>query len=121
LRLDQMHIGAGGPVFIDLDSSCRAEPARDLGNLLAYLRWREIRQPAAGATLAAVRAAFLEGYAGEAGATADPVRVALHQAAASLKIAGRCLQKLAVEEWEQVPRLVDLALDGLGAAAGPAW
>jgi hypothetical protein len=121
LRLDQIHIGAGGPVFIDLDSSCRAEPARDLGNLLAYLRWREIRQPAAAGTLTAVRGAFLEGYAAEAGAAADPVRVGLHQAATSLKIAGRCLQKLAVEEWEQVPRLVEVALDGLGAAAGPAW
>jgi hypothetical protein len=42
-------------------------------------------------------------------------------AAASLKIAGRCLQKLAVEEWEQVPRLVEAALDGLGAPAEPAW
>jgi hypothetical protein len=121
LRLDQVHVGAGGPVLIDLDSSCRAEPARDLGNLLAYLRWRELRQPAATGTLAAVGAAFLGGYADEAGAAPEPARVALHQAASSLKIAGRCLQKLAVEEWEQVPRLVEVALDGLGAAAGPAW
>jgi hypothetical protein len=108
-------------VFIDLDSSCRAEPARDLGNLLAYLRWREIRQPAAATTVAAVRAAFLEGYADEAGTAADPDRVALHLAASSMKIAGRCLQKLAVDEWEQVPRLVEAALDGLGAPAEPAW
>ncbi|HVS43852.1 MAG TPA: phosphotransferase [Candidatus Dormibacteraeota bacterium] len=119
LRLDQIHLtSAGGPVFIDLDSFCTAEPARDLGNLLAYLWWREIRLPAMAPATAAVRAAVLDGYAREAGAAVDPARIALHQAAAALKIAGRCLQKLAVSEWEHVPLLVAAALDELGAPAG---
>ena len=118
LRLDQVHLGEAGPALIDLDSYCWAEPARDLGNLLAYLHWREIRRPAAAAALAEVRAALLEGHAAEWGAAVDPGRIALHQAATSLKIAGRCLQKLAVAEWEHLPRLVAAARDGLGAAAG---
>jgi hypothetical protein len=119
LRLDQVHLGSAGAALIDLDSYCWAEPARDLGNLLAYLRWREIRRPAAAAALAGVRAALLEGHAEEWGAAVDPGRIALHQAASSLKIAGRCLQKLAVAEWAHLPRLVDVALDGLGGGAGP--
>ena len=65
-RLDQVQVGAGGPLLIDLDSYCWAEPARDIGNLLAYLRWREIRQPQSRGAVAEVRAAFLAGYRSEA-------------------------------------------------------
>jgi hypothetical protein len=116
-RLDQVHLSARGPVLIDLDSFCWAEPARDVGNLLAYLRWREIRRPEAKAAVAAARAAVLAGYAGGATALIDTERLRAFEAAAALKIAGRRCRRLAVDEWEGLGELVSAALDLLGATA----
>ena len=104
--------------MIDLDSYCWAEPARDVGNLLAYLRWSEIRRPHTRVALAQVRAAFLSGYEGEAVAPLDGDRVRAFEAAALLKIAGRRYRKLPWEDWDRAPRLIDDALAGLGAAVG---
>ena len=116
-RLDQVHLSARGPVLIDLDSFCWAEPARDLGNLLAYLRWRVIRRPESAAAVAAVRVAVLAGYAGGAAAPLDTDRLRAFEAAAALKIAGRRCRRLAVEEWDRLGELVSAALDLLGARA----
>jgi hypothetical protein len=122
-RLDQVHLSAAGAVLIDLDSYCWAEPARDLGNLLAYLRWREIRQPGAARAVAGIRAGVLAGYAAEAPAPLDAGRIATFEAAAALKIGGRRCQRLAVDEWDRVPELLEAALGLLGAGAGArrAW
>jgi hypothetical protein len=51
----------------------------------------------------------------------DIVRLQAFEAASLLKIAGRCYRRLAVEEWDLVPELVDAARDrlGTGAAAAP--
>jgi hypothetical protein len=51
----------------------------------------------------------------------DLIRLQAFEAASLLKIAGRCYRKLAVEEWDLVPELVDAARDclGMGAAAAP--
>ena len=117
-RLDQVQVSAPGPVLIDLDSYCWAEPARDVGNLLAYLRWSEIRRPHTRVALAQVRAAFLSGYEGEAVAPLDGDRVRAFEAASLLKIAGRRYRKLPWEDWDRAPRLIDDALAGLGAAVG---
>jgi len=117
-RLDQVHLSVRGPVLIDLDSFCWAEPARDVANLLAYLRWRELRRPEAAAAVAAIRAAFLAGYADEAAAPLDADRLRVFEAAALLKIAGRRCRRLAVAEWGLLGDLVSAALDLLGAAAG---
>jgi hypothetical protein len=116
-RLDQVHLSARGPVLIDLDSFCWAEPARDLGNVLAYLRWRVIRRPESAAAVAAVRAAILAGYAGGAAAPLDTDRLRAFEAAAALKIAGRRCRRLAVEEWDRLGELASAALDLLGAPA----
>jgi hypothetical protein len=120
-RLDQVHLSARGPVLIDLDSYCWSDPARDVGNLYAYLTWREIRQPDSKPWLAEVRRAFLAGYASAMVGPLDLIRLQAFEAASLLKIAGRCYRKLAVEEWDLVPELVDAARDclGMGAAAAP--
>jgi hypothetical protein len=117
LRLDQVHLSARGPVLIDLDSFCWAEPARDLGNLLAYLRWRAIRRPGSAGAVAAVRDAVLAGYAEVAAAPLDTDRLRVFEAATALKIAGRRCRRLAVDEWEDLGALVSAALGLLGAPA----
>lgn len=95
------------PVLIDLDGFCWAEPARDLGNLLAYLDWSAIRRPAGSAGLRAADT-FLDGYA-----SVRPIperdRLALYHAASLLKIAGRRYRSLDVAEWPLVPRLLERA------------
>jgi len=110
MRTDQFLIGAdGGLVLIDLDGVCLAEPARDLGNLLAYLDWKAIRRPDGAAWAGRAGAAFLAGYETELPVRAD--RVALYRAGSLLKIAGRRYRSLTVREWPLVPRLVDAAGD----------
>jgi hypothetical protein len=116
-RLDQVHLGAAGASLIDLDSYCRAEPARDLGNALAYLRWRAIRRPEAADDAAAIATALLDGYAQRAPAPVDGERLAIHEAAALLKIAGRRCHRLAVAEWTHLETLVSAALERLATPA----
>jgi hypothetical protein len=115
-RFDQVHLAAR-PMLIDLDSFCWADPARDIGNLLAYLRWREIRRPALAVALQEVRRAFLVGYASEAAAPLDSERVRAFEGTSLLKIAGRRYPRLKVEQWERVPELIDAAFERLGADA----
>jgi hypothetical protein len=115
-RADQVHLSPRGPVMIDLDSYCLAEPARDAANLLAYLRWRSIRGAAPAAAVAHIRDAFVDGYnSGSKGAlTAERLRV--FEAAALLKIAGRRCRSLSAHEWQHLPALIDTALDMLAIA-----
>ena len=111
LRTDQFLVPGGDGerlVLIDLDTACRAEPARDLGNLLAYLDWKAIRRPQQAAQIARAGELFLAGYAGARPAPAAP-RLARHRAASLLKIAGRRYRSLTVREWPLVPRLVGAA------------
>jgi hypothetical protein len=109
MRTDQFLVdGAGGGlVLIDLDGVCLAEPARDLGNLLAYLDWKAIRRPGEAAWVERAGAAFLAGYA--TGRPAPPDRVAAWRAASLLKVAGRRYRSLTVPEWPLVPALLDAA------------
>jgi hypothetical protein len=115
LRTDQFLVdGDRGLVLMDLDGFCWANPARDIGNLLAYLDWRAIRRHEDAALIDGGRRAFLEGYA-----TIAPIPpssdLAAFRAASMLKIAGRRFQSLGFEEWELVPKLLDLASDTLPA------
>jgi hypothetical protein len=109
-RLDQVRFGPAGPALIDLDSYCWAEPARDVANFLAYLRWRAIRRRDAVAAIAAVRASFVAGYSLGADAPLDQNRLGVFEAASLLKIAGRRYCRLAVDEWDRVPDLIDAAV-----------
>ncbi|HKE99742.1 MAG TPA: phosphotransferase [Actinomycetes bacterium] len=107
-RTDQFLIDGERLVLIDLDTACRAEPARDLGNLLAYLDWKAIRRPAAAGMTARAGESFLAGYARGREPPARR-RVERHRAASLLKIAGRRYRSLTVNEWPLVPQLVERA------------
>lgn len=100
-------------VMIDLDGACRAEPARDLGNFLAYLDWKAIRRPDLAAVVAEAETAVLAGYAAERSLPA-PERLARCRATSLLKIAGRRYRSLSVGEWHLVPTLLDRAAALLG-------
>jgi hypothetical protein len=102
-------------VVLDLDGACRAEPGRDLGNFLAYLRWQGVRHPTERSALDAARDAFLGGY-GALAPPADPGRVAQHEAASLVKIAGRRARDLSTGEWPLLPGLLDEA-EGILAAS----
>src|SRR5438046_211422 len=61
-RSDQLLIEGDEPLMIDLDGLCRANPARDVGNFLAYLRWKSIRQPCHSSFIEGAIPSFLAGY-----------------------------------------------------------
>jgi hypothetical protein len=105
-RTDQFMIQGGDLVLIDLDGYCRADPARDIGNLLAYLRWKTIRQPHHGPFIDRATISFLEGY-GSGGGSATRKQISSFEAASLLKIAGRRYRSLTWKEWPLIPRLID--------------
>lgn len=108
LRTDQVVMAIGRPALLDLDGFCSAHPARDVANLIAYLRWRGLRKPEQAARVAESRRAFLDGYR-DGDNTLREADVDLYEAAALLKIAGRRYRALDVDEWPLVPRLLDTA------------
>src|SRR5439155_47028 len=61
-RSDQLLIEGDEPLMIDLDELCWANPARDVGNFLAYLRWKSIREPRHSSFIEGAIPSFLEGY-----------------------------------------------------------
>jgi aminoglycoside phosphotransferase (APT) family kinase protein len=109
LRTDQFMIENGQLVLIDLDSVCWANPARDLGNFLAYLTWKAMRQPQHAAFIQSAEQAFLEGYA-RLRALPDADWLALYQAASLLKILGRRYSGLTYQEWPLTEQLLDRAI-----------
>jgi aminoglycoside phosphotransferase (APT) family kinase protein len=116
-RTDHLLLGDDGLVMIDLDGFCWANPARDVGNFLAYLRWKAMRQPQHAPFIERAARAFLEGY-GTVCPGLDEDWLGLYQAAALLKIAGRRFRGLNVAEWPLVPRLLDEALATACSSAG---
>jgi hypothetical protein len=104
-RTDQFMIRGGELVLIDLDGYCWADPARDIGNMFAYLRWRSIRQPHHAFFVELAEASFLEGYASVTDLPHDR-KLALFEAASLLKIAGRRYRSLTWAEWHLVPRVI---------------
>lgn len=110
LRTDQFLIQGDHLVMIDMDSFCRSNPARDLGNFLAYMCWKAIRQPEHGAFVERAGQAFLDGYL-DAGGEVEDIWLGLYQAASLLKIAGRRFRSLTFREWPLVPHLLDTAVE----------
>ena len=115
LRTDHVLLCQGGPGLIDLDGCCAAEPARDIGNLFAYLRWRAIRRPHDGEIVPQIRQVVGDEYR-RAGGPLDEAGVAFFEAVSLLRIAGRRYRSLTVTEWPLVPALVDAATDLLACA-----
>ena len=114
MRTDQYLIQDGELVLIDLDGFCWADPARDIGNFLAYLCWKAIRQPEHGAFVESAGRAFLDGYLDarpnlDVHPNLDERWLSLYQAASLLKIAGRRFRSLTFREWPLVIHLIDAA------------
>jgi len=94
--------------MIDLDSYCLANPARDLGNFLAYLCWKAIRQPEHAEFIERAGQAFLSGYL-NVQKDIDERWLSVYQAASLLKIAGRRFRSLTYREWPLVIHLIHAA------------
>ena len=107
-RTDQFMIEDGELVMIDLDGFCWSNQARDLGNFMAYLRWKAIRKPQDAAFIEHVGQVFLEGY-GAAGRAIDTRWLRLYEADSLLKIMGRRFRSVTAKEWHLVPRLLEAA------------
>jgi hypothetical protein len=107
------HYLVHGPdvVLIDLDGFCAANPARDVGNMLAYLDWLAIRRARAARIAAEAARDFIAGY--EALATLPPAWLQVYKAVSMLKIAGRRLRRLSFEEWDLLPELLGRARSSL--------
>ena len=95
----------GELVMIDLDGFCWANPARDLGNFMAYLRWKAIRQPHNAAFIERGGQMFLDGYRAS-GVAIDDEWLRRYTADSLLKIMGRRFRSLTAKEWELVPNLL---------------
>ncbi len=108
MRTDQFILQGDRLAIIDLDGYCWANPARDLGNFLAYLCWKAIRQPEHGQYVERAGRAFLEGYL-EIQPDIDEHWLSIYQAASLLKIAGRRFRSLTFLEWPLVIHLIDAA------------
>src|SRR5947209_636665 len=118
-RSDQLLIEGDEPLMIDLDELCWANPARDVGNFLAYLRWKSIREPRHSSFIEAAIPRFLAGY-GSVLMLPDERWTARYEAGSMLKIAGRRFRKLDVSEWPLVPQLLDEARALLGLTSSAA-
>src|SRR6184192_2845782 len=86
-RSNQLLIEGDEPLMIDLDELCWANPARDVGNFLAYLRWKSIRQPCHSSFIEAAIPSFLAGY-GSVLPLPEARWTARYEAGSMLKIAG---------------------------------
>jgi len=109
LRTDQFMLEDDRLVLIDLDSVCWASPARDLGNFLAYLTWKALRQPQHAAFIQHIQQAFLAGYQ-TLRRLPDTDWLAFYEAASILKIVGRRYTGLTYQEWPLTEQLLDKAV-----------
>ncbi len=108
MRTDQFLLQGDRLAMIDLDSYCWANPARDLGNFLAYMCWKAIRQPEHAQFVESAGRAFLEGYL-SVQKDIDERWLSVYQAASLLKIAGRRFRSLTYLEWPLVIHLIQAA------------
>ena len=112
MRTDQYILQGDRLAMIDLDSYCWANPARDLGNFLAYLCWKAIRQPEHAEFIERAGRDFLEGYLTVQG-DIDKRWLSVYQAASLLKIAGRRFRSLTFLEWPLVIHLIQAAFSAI--------
>lgn len=109
LRTDQFLLDGAHLVLIDLDSVCWASPARDLGNFLAYLTWKALRQPHHASLIQQAQQAFLAGYQMHR-SLPEAAWLTFYQVASLLKIIGRRYTGLTVQEWPLTATLLTQTL-----------
>ena len=107
-RADHVLLDGARTYVLDVDGVCRAAPERDAGNLLAYLRWKAVREPARADVADQAAPALEAGYAFGRPAL-DRNRLRRYEATALLRIAAGRYRNLAVEQWPLVPALLDAA------------
>ena len=112
MRTDQFILQGDQLAMIDLDGYCWANPARDLGNFLAYLCWKAIRQPEHAQFVERAGRAFLEGYL-NVQEDIDETWLSVYQAASLLKIAGRRFRSLTYLEWPLIIHLIQGAFSAI--------
>jgi phosphotransferase family enzyme len=111
LRVGQFLLDGDDVALVDLDGFCSANPARDVGNALAYLDWTAIRRPHFAGIVEEAEDSFLAGY--ESVARLSDRWLTTYRAASTLKIAGRRLRSLKFDEWSLLPELLDRALSDI--------
>lgn len=104
-RTGQVLAASTGLTLLDLDGLYRGDPARDVGNALAYLTWKAIRRPGIRPGVTQLLGALAEGY-GARGLRLDQAGLRWWQAASLVKIAARRYRQLAVHQWPLVPPLL---------------
>jgi aminoglycoside phosphotransferase (APT) family kinase protein len=104
-RTGQVLADPAGLTLLDLDGLYRGDPARDVGNALAYFTWKAIRRPDIGPSVKQLLGALVEGY-GARGQHLDQARLRWWQAASLVKIAARRYRQLATHQWSLVPLLL---------------
>lgn len=104
-RAGQVLAAPAGLTLLDLDGLYRGDPARDVGNALAYLTWQAIRRPETGPGVKQLLGALVEGYFAR-GLHLDQARLRWWHAASLVKIAGRRYRQLATHQWPLVPLLL---------------
>ena len=113
LRTDQVLLGPDRFALVDLDSAGLSPPARDLGNLLAYLAWKQLRRSTEPALVDRAVAAFHAGYADVAELPVAS-ELSVWQALSMVKIAARRLHAGPTDEIVLVPALLAAAATLLG-------
>ena len=114
-RTGQVLVARGRLRLLDLDTVARSDPARDIGNAIAYLTWAGLRGALGRAAATAMCDALVVGYA-DVSSLPDSRMLRWWTAAAAAKIAGRRYRTLAYAEWSLVPQLLAVAADLLGSA-----
>ena len=111
----------GGLAVLDVDGISRGDAGRDLGSVLAHLRWQGLRLPHQRRTLRGAEDALLAGYEARAG-NVDADQLRWWRAAGLLQLAARRYRRLEVAAWPLVPMLadaVDELLADLTGSPGP--
>ena len=112
VKCDNLLAGDAGVHLLDFDRSGRGDPAADIGNLLADLRWQTDGD---GPATAALHAAFLDGYGPTAPARLARARV--HDGLCQLRMAARRVPVHDPGYEARVTRAVELAAATLAGAA----
>jgi hypothetical protein len=108
LRVGHFLLDGHDLALVDLDGFCSANPARDVGNALAYLDWTAIRLPQFAGLVEEAERDILDGY--ETVAKLSAAWLTIYRAASMLKIAGRRLRSLRFDEWSLLPELLGRVL-----------
>ncbi|MGZ5369035.1 MAG: phosphotransferase family protein [Aeromicrobium sp.] len=117
-RTGQVIVNGHGLTVLDLDAAGTADPARDLGNSMAYLAWKDVRRTDGNRSTRPLAEVLLEGYLAAGGRVRED-SLAWWQAAAITKIAGRRYRSLHTSHWPKLPELLRIAADLLDLDARP--